>query len=107
MLQFLFLLGKQFSSSNRSVELYVPKSMAITRLRVVVAERTGLKVENLLLHLWQPESNALPILIAKCSIITTWVGLLALRLNLAPEAVKLLAERFPGITRGKVPSGNH
>lgn len=62
---------------------------------------------GMLLHLWQPESNALPILIAKCSIITTWVGLLALRLNLAPEAVKLLAERFPGITRGKVPSGDH
>jgi O-antigen/teichoic acid export membrane protein len=54
---------------------------------------------GILLHLWQPEWHVFIALIAKSAAITLWTGGLSLRLNVAPEAVKLVTEKFPAIGR--------
>ena len=48
---------------------------------------------------WKPDISPLLVLTSKGAILTLWVGTTAFFLRLLPEAVKPLANRWPGLER--------
>ena len=100
---FATLLAVSTAATIRQVVVWSIWKIWIPDFRtLMILGITGLP--GILLHIWQPPWSAILVILAKCVAITLWTAGLSLRLNAAPEAVKLAAERFPNIL--KAPSSS-